>query len=115
MYINLNFKIINSNLKYMETKYGLNYETYDNLLPYNIQENFLKLMREISTGIIENEDPKIQISLVHELRRMRKFHPELFIATFSNILIYYINNLMQSGEMEVVYHSLILVSEIFSH
>jgi len=88
--------------------------TYDSLLPYDKNENLFALMRNISTGIIENKNYSDQIILIMELRRMRKYVRDLFTCTFNNIRVYFQNNIMKSSNSLVVYNSLILVSEIFS-
>lgn len=89
--------------------------SFESLLPFDQEQNYLKLMREISTGIIECKNPNDQINYINELRRMRKYHSDLFEAIFSNILSYYIINLIKSSNVEICINSLILISEIFSY
>ena len=88
-------------------------KSFDNLEPYD-NENFLELMREVSSGIIEKNDENGYIYCLNELRRMRKYHPRLFSITFSNILSDFLNNLMYNKNENVVTASLIFTSELFS-
>jgi hypothetical protein len=97
-----------------QTNLKFNFVTFESLPNYDPDQNYLKLMREISTGIIESIDTYEQINFIIELRRMRKYHTDLFDAVFSNLLPYFIENLMKNSKIEVCYNSLILVTEIFS-
>jgi len=93
-----------------------NAETFseERLTNFPQNENFLKLMQETSTMVIESKNQNEKIYCLTQLRRMFKFHSDLFKVTFSNILPHFITNLVLTDESEVVYNSLILVSEIFS-
>jgi hypothetical protein len=98
----------------MERQPKLSYINFQNLENFSQNQNYLKLMRDISTGIIENENFQTQLKYINELRRVRKFHQDLFSVTFNNILNDFIDNSMGSNDPELVYNSLILVTEIFS-
>jgi hypothetical protein len=98
----------------MDGESKLSYTNFDNLQAFPKNQNYLKLMRDISNGIIENKHLQNQIHYITELRRIKKFHQDLFSVTFNNILHNFIENLMGSSDPEVVYNSLILVTEIFS-
>lgn len=87
---------------------------FSELYSYPLNQNFLTLMREISDGVLESNDPQQQIKCIKELRRMRKHHRDLFYVTFLNIRENFENRIMLSDNSEVVYNSLILVTEIFS-
>jgi hypothetical protein len=91
---------------------NFSYTSFGELLPFDTNQRFLQLMVEISTGIVECDESEKQIQLVTDLRRMRKYHLDLFKTTFSNILMKFINNILYKDEPEVVFHGLILVSEI---
>lgn len=94
------------------------YTSYDNLPPYAEEENFLEVMRTVSTLIvqIEEKDWKDQFNLLNELRRMLKYQKELFFNIFNNYKIHqkilpkFINSL-RSNLAKV---ALTLVSEIFN-
>jgi hypothetical protein len=88
---------------------------FEDLLPYDSKQNYLKLMRDISTGIIECNEPRDQVLMINELRRMRKYHMDLFEKTFSNILKCFVDNCLQSSNGFVLGISIKLVSEIFSY
>lgn len=90
------------------------YSSYGDLLPFDQKQRFLQLMVEISTGIVECSDSEKQIQFVTDLRRMRRYHLDLFKTTFNNILMKFINNILNNEEPEVVFQGLLLVSEIFS-
>jgi len=96
------------------TNLKFEFVTFESLENYDPNQNYLKLMREISTGVIESRDTKEQIYFIRELRRMRKYQTDLFEAVFGNILPYFLENLMKNSKIEICYNSLILVTEIFS-
>lgn len=87
---------------------------YDYLVSYLDNQNYLKLMRDIQTGVKESVTKEDQIYFITELRRMRKYHRDLFSKIFSNILKDFEVSMLFNDDSEVVYHALILVSEIFS-
>lgn len=88
---------------------------FDNLPAYPKDQNFLSLMRDISTGILkENQGTKDKLYLIEELRKIKKFHFDLFAVTFNNIYQEFIENIAKSAETEVIMNSLVLISEIFS-
>jgi hypothetical protein len=86
---------------------------YDKLNPFAQDQNFLKLIRDISTGVIEIFEPVSQISLITDLRRLRKFHKDLFITVFDNITSQFIDNMVYNNFSQVTFHSIVLITEIF--
>jgi hypothetical protein len=88
------------------------YTSFDQLMPFDQSQTFLQLMVGISTGVIECDDSSKQIEIITDLRRMRKFHSDLFKKTFDNILTKFLNNMVYKDEPEVAYNALLLVSEI---
>jgi hypothetical protein len=88
---------------------------FDSISQFDLNQDYLKLIRQTLTGIKEGKDDENQINNINELRRLRKYHSELFLASFSHILPYFINNLMKSSKLEICCNALTLVSEIFSY
>jgi hypothetical protein len=99
----------------MERAYNFNTNfTFEDLKDYDRSQNYLQLLRELSTGVKESKHPNHKITIAHELRRLRKYHSDLFSAIFSNIVPSFVSNFLEDDNYEVNYYSLLLVSEIFS-
>ena len=107
-----NFKLADKYNKYSIAEYKT--YSYDQLWQFETDQNFLQLMRELSTGAIESEDSNTQIKIIVDLRRMRKFHSDLFLVTFNNIISYFIDNMIYNNDSNVTYNALVLITEIFS-
>lgn len=94
-------------------RHQFTYIIYTDLLPFDDRTNFLRLMREISTGIMESDNIEDLITSINSLRRMRKNHRDLFNPTFNNICSSLVR-LVLDDNITVSKLTLIFISEIFS-
>ena len=91
--------------------------TYEELAPYDDKQSLLQLWRHITTLIVEVEenDWKLNFSLINELRRLHKYNKELFFSIFNNYKLHVkiLPNFIDSLRSNISKASLTLISEIF--
>jgi hypothetical protein len=92
----------------------LNYIPYDYLEPFPRDVNLLRLFREISTRLLEPPQSWVDTFYsINELRRIKKFYPELFNTIFDNLTTQF-ENFISHSKIPISKLSLILMSEVFS-
>lgn len=106
---------------HMQAEYDSNCMTpqlipFDTLPPYQENISLLHLIRQISNSIHdrnENETNSDIFNKIQELRRLRKYYPDLFSAVFHNSMEYF-SDLLFSSKTSISRIILILLEEIFS-
>lgn len=89
---------------------------YALLEPFDINTNYVLLLREVSNGVLNPVNDKEQLSIILQLRRMRRYQQALFDVAFDNIISVFVDKyLIQPSHTSLVLcHSLLFVNEIFS-
>ena len=95
------------------------FESYDKLEKYPSNINYVSLLREVSNGATTLGDTNKLISTITELRRMRKYHKELFEKTFDNIIsrfitVYFKSSNDNTHNNHVLLAGISFVNELFS-
>jgi hypothetical protein len=90
-----------------------NIKHYSELEPFDANTNYLKLMIDTSTGLLESSNPSELYFHITTLRRMRKFHKTFFENIFNNIVNQF-NKIFLSDSTSVTINALTLTTELFS-
>lgn len=88
--------------------------SFDNLHPFDVETNFLQILRETSNPIINKEDLKSQMNSILTMRRLRKFHFEFFKLIFSNLTKSLGEAIINSDDEQYLNSIFGLLFEIFS-
>lgn len=73
--------------------------------------DFLNLLRNTHSALIDSKDPQVIINGINNLRRLLKFHREFFITLFEN-LYDRIRPLIQNQNEEIVIHVFTFIEEL---
>jgi hypothetical protein len=106
-----NFTQKNSSNLYDKEFFTIN---YIDLKPFDQTCHFVKLMTDTSTTIAESENNDIIIDSLITLRRIMKYHYDLFKTIFKNMYTRFITNILYSNIPDVVFNGLTLVLDLFS-
>lgn len=79
---------------------------------FNIKTNILHLLRNTLTTLKESINPTELVNAINNLRRLFKFHQELFVFCFDNVYENFKKFLFNENQ-EVALYSFVLISEVF--
>jgi hypothetical protein len=88
--------------------------SYYDLKPFDQSCHFVKLLTDTSTALAESQNIDNIIDSLLTLRRILKYHYDLFKTIFNNIYSRFITNILYSNFPEVVFNGLTLVLDLFS-
>jgi len=101
-----------NNYQITEQENRFKYVNYQDLNEYTKDDDMMLILRHINNQIL-TVDQSIQFESLNELRRLLKFHPELFEFVFSNIYSR-VADFLSSSSNQIRQVTLILITELFS-
>jgi hypothetical protein len=88
---------------------------FEDLKPFENNQNFLLKLREVSDPIIEDQySNESKSKALNDLRRLHKFHCSFFNQIFDNIIKDF-RYILRSNELDLVGEALTLLYEVFDH